>query len=187
MAGLRCDGIIAPCVFDRPTNAVRFLAWVSKFLVPTVRRGDVVVMDNLSSHKAAAVRRAIRRGAADFSAALQPRPEPDRAGILEAQDTSAPRKCTHPGADRGLHRHAIGPHHTRTMRQLIPGRRLFNLKQSRSNVKLGGRARSPRNERQPIADRRRRLLRIARKHKGILSICGGSDALVFPDSTNSRR
>jgi transposase len=60
VAGLRCDGIIAPCVFDQPINAVSFLAWGSKFLAPHLRRGDVVVMDNLSSHKAAAVRRAIR-------------------------------------------------------------------------------------------------------------------------------
>jgi transposase len=64
VAGLRCDGIIAPCVFDRPINAVSFLAWVVQFLVPTLRRGDVVVMDNLSSHKTAAVRRAIRAAGA---------------------------------------------------------------------------------------------------------------------------
>ena len=64
VAGLRCDGIVAPCVFDRPINAVSFLAWVTKFLVPTLRRGDVVIMDNLSSHKAVAVRRAIRSAGA---------------------------------------------------------------------------------------------------------------------------
>jgi transposase len=64
LAGLRCDGIIAPCVFDRPINAVSFLAWVTKLLVPTLRRGEVVIMDNLSSHKAAAVRRAIRSAGA---------------------------------------------------------------------------------------------------------------------------
>ena len=64
VAGLRCDGVIAPCVFDRPINAISFLAWVVQFLVPTLRRGDVVVMDNLSSHKAAAVRRAIRAAGA---------------------------------------------------------------------------------------------------------------------------
>jgi transposase len=60
VAGLRCDGIIAPCVFDQPINSVSFLAWVTEFLVPTLRCGDVVVMDNLSSDKAAAVRRVIR-------------------------------------------------------------------------------------------------------------------------------
>jgi transposase len=64
VAGLRCDGIIAPCVFDRPINAISFLAWVVQFLVPILRRGDIVVMDNLSSHKAAAVRRAIRAAGA---------------------------------------------------------------------------------------------------------------------------
>ena len=64
VAGLRCDGIIAPCVLDRPINAVSFLAWVVQFLVPTLRRGDVVVMDNLSSHKAPAVRRALRAAGA---------------------------------------------------------------------------------------------------------------------------
>jgi hypothetical protein len=67
VAGLRCDGIIAPCVFDQPINSVSFLAWVTEFLVPTLRCGDVVVMDNLSSHKAAAVRRVIRSvGACQF-------------------------------------------------------------------------------------------------------------------------
>ncbi len=60
MAGLRCDGIIAPCVFDGPINTESFLAWVVQFLVPSLRPGDIVVMDNLSSHKDPAIRRAIR-------------------------------------------------------------------------------------------------------------------------------
>jgi transposase len=64
VAGLRCDGIIAPCVFDQPINAISFVAWVIQFLVPTLRRGDIVVMDNLSSHKVVAVRRAIRAAGA---------------------------------------------------------------------------------------------------------------------------
>ena len=64
VAGLRCDGIVAPCVFDRPINAASFLAWVVQFLVPTLRPGDIVIMDNLSSHKAADVRRAIRSAGA---------------------------------------------------------------------------------------------------------------------------
>jgi transposase len=64
VAGLRCDGIVAPCVFNRPINARSFLAWVIEFLVPTLRPGDVVVMDNLSSHKSSAVRRAIKEAGA---------------------------------------------------------------------------------------------------------------------------
>ena len=55
VAGLRCDGIIAPCVFDGPIDAESFLAWVVQFLVPDLRPGDIVVMDNLSSHKNEAV------------------------------------------------------------------------------------------------------------------------------------
>ena len=64
VAGLRCDGIHAPCVFDQPINATSFLAWVEQALVPTLKPRDVVVMDNLSSHKAPAVRRAIRKAGA---------------------------------------------------------------------------------------------------------------------------
>src|SRR5271170_4086513 len=64
VAGLRCDGIVAPCVFDGPIDAESFLAWVIQFLVPDLHKGDVVVMDNLSSHKGKAVRRAIRAAGA---------------------------------------------------------------------------------------------------------------------------
>lgn len=60
VAGLRCNGIIAPCVFDGPINTAAFVAWVVQFLVPTLQPGDIVVMDNLSSHKSPDVRRALR-------------------------------------------------------------------------------------------------------------------------------
>lgn len=60
VAGLRCDGITAPCLLDGPINAETFLAWIVQFLLPTLRRGDIVAMDNLSSHKDPAVRAAIR-------------------------------------------------------------------------------------------------------------------------------
>jgi len=64
VAGLRHDGIIAPCVFDGPMNGRRFLAYVREFLVPTLRPGDIVVLDNLGSHKGSAVRDAIRAAGA---------------------------------------------------------------------------------------------------------------------------
>ena len=60
LAALRCDGLTAPCVIDGPINGASFLAYVTQFLVPTLLPGDVVVMDNLGSHKSKAVRRAIR-------------------------------------------------------------------------------------------------------------------------------
>lgn len=64
LAALRDDAITAPCVIDGAVNGETFLAWVEQFLAPTLEPGDVVVMDNLGSHKVAGVREAIAgRGA----------------------------------------------------------------------------------------------------------------------------
>jgi transposase len=60
LAGLRHDRIVAPCVIDGPINGVSFTAWVEQFLVPTVNQGDIVVADNLGSHRGKAARNAIR-------------------------------------------------------------------------------------------------------------------------------
>lgn len=60
LAGLRADGIIAPLVLDGPINGGIFRAWVEQSLAPGLRPGDVVVLDNLGSHKGQAGRRAIR-------------------------------------------------------------------------------------------------------------------------------
>ena len=59
IAALRHDRITAPCVFDGPINGASFLAWVQQALVPTLSAGDIVIMDNLSSHKVAGVHEAI--------------------------------------------------------------------------------------------------------------------------------
>jgi transposase len=64
LAALRPNGIVAPCVLDGPINGCLFLAWVIQFLVPTLQPGDIVVLDNLDSHKSVAVRRAIRSAGA---------------------------------------------------------------------------------------------------------------------------
>jgi transposase len=60
VAALRRDGIHAPWVLDKPINARSFRAWVQTCLVLILHPGDIVVMDNLSSHKAAVIRKAIR-------------------------------------------------------------------------------------------------------------------------------
>ena len=60
LAALRNDRIEAPCPYDGPINGERFLAYVEQFLVPTLKRGDIVILDNLGSHKGKAVRKAIR-------------------------------------------------------------------------------------------------------------------------------
>ncbi|WP_422366280.1 IS630 family transposase [Pelagibius sp.] len=64
LAALRCDGLTAPCVFDGPINGQAFRAYVDQLLLPTLRPGDIVVMDNLGSHKSKAVRAAIKAAGA---------------------------------------------------------------------------------------------------------------------------
>jgi len=64
VAALRCDRIDAPCVLDGPINGQLFAAYVEQFLVPTLSPGDIVIMDNLGSHKGRAVRNAIRAAGA---------------------------------------------------------------------------------------------------------------------------
>jgi transposase len=60
LAALRNDRIDAPCLFDGPINGERFTAYVEQFLVPTLKPGDVVILDNLGSHKGKAARKAVR-------------------------------------------------------------------------------------------------------------------------------
>ena len=64
IGALRCDGLVAPSVFDGPINGELFLAYVQQVLVPTLRPGDIVIMDNLRSHKVAGVREAIEAAGA---------------------------------------------------------------------------------------------------------------------------
>ena len=59
LAALRHDGLTAPCVFDGAINGARFLAYVEQALAPTLRPGDIVVLDNLRAHKVKGVREAI--------------------------------------------------------------------------------------------------------------------------------
>ena len=60
VAGLRRDGVIAPCVFDGPMTGEMFRAYVEQMIAPSLRSEDVVVLDNLPAHKVAGVREAIR-------------------------------------------------------------------------------------------------------------------------------
>ena len=60
VAGLRLDGVIAPCVLDGAMTGEVFRAYVEQMLAPSLRPGDVVVMDNLPAHKVAGVHQAIR-------------------------------------------------------------------------------------------------------------------------------
>ena len=66
IAALRHDGVSAPCVFDGAINGARFLAYVEQALAPTLRPGDVVVLDNLRAHKVKGVREAIAAAGAEL-------------------------------------------------------------------------------------------------------------------------
>ena len=64
VAALRVDGIEAPCLFDGPINKESFTEWVRHFLVPALKQDDIVIIDNLSSHKGKVVRALIRAAGA---------------------------------------------------------------------------------------------------------------------------
>ncbi len=68
LSAIRLDGVIqdATVVVDGPMDAATFLAYTQQFLAPSLRPGDVVVMDNLSSHKGAGIREAIEAAGADL-------------------------------------------------------------------------------------------------------------------------
>jgi len=75
VAGLRNDGVIAPCRLDGPMTGEVFRAYVEQMFAPSLRAGDVVVMDNLPAHKGAGVRQAIT--AVGASLLYQPSYSPD--------------------------------------------------------------------------------------------------------------
>ena len=66
VAGITLRGMIAPFVLDVPINRNAFEVYVEKVLVPELRTGDVVIMDNLSSHKGAGVRERIEAASAEL-------------------------------------------------------------------------------------------------------------------------
>ena len=59
VAALRVDGVMAPYVIDGPMDGPAFIAYVEQVLAPTLRKGDIVFMDNLRTHKVVGVREAI--------------------------------------------------------------------------------------------------------------------------------
>lgn len=75
VCALRAEGLVAPVVLNGAINGAAFVAWVEQALVPVLRPGDTVVLDNLGSHKAADARRAIE--AAGARLAFLPTYSPD--------------------------------------------------------------------------------------------------------------
>lgn len=67
LAALRVNALTAPCVIDGPINGEMFRRYVRDFLVPTLRAGDIVLLDNLGSHRGHEVRNAIRSAGATLA------------------------------------------------------------------------------------------------------------------------
>jgi transposase len=82
VAALRISGLTAPMVLDGPMTGPAFLAYVEQVLVPCLKVGDIVVMDNLTPHRAAAVRAAIEPAGASLR--LLPPYSPDYNPIENA-------------------------------------------------------------------------------------------------------
>jgi len=64
LGALRYDRFAAPCLFDGPINGEGFRAYVEQILLPSLKPGDIVIMDNLGSHKSAALRRILKTAGA---------------------------------------------------------------------------------------------------------------------------
>lgn len=91
VAALRRTSVTAPFVIDEPMNGEIFAVYLERCLVPTLRPGDIVVMDNLSVHKSDHVRRTIEAAGAepDVPAALFARSQSNRNGLRKTQSPSA--------------------------------------------------------------------------------------------------
>jgi hypothetical protein len=119
IATLRHDRIDAPCVLDGPINSESSKGCIEHFLVPTLMPGDIVIMDNLGSHKGHAVRRAIRSVRAKLiSSDLEP------IGACQAENAASKGPPSELPKYLAAHRSPAQLPHTRGVRQLHPKRRI---------------------------------------------------------------
>jgi transposase len=109
LAGLRITGMMAPMVLDGPINRLAFQAYVEQVLVPELSPGDIVVMDNLSSHKGPAVCQAIAATGARLLYLPPYSPDFNPIENAFAKLKALLRKAAEPTVD-GLW-DAIGPRH----------------------------------------------------------------------------
>ena len=122
---LRLYGLTAPMVLEGPMNGHAFLAYVEQVLVPTLRPGEIVVMDNLAAHKLPGVRAAIEAsGARLLSSALLAGLQPDRERFRQAQGDPAQGRSTNHRRSGTRHPRRTPAVHTAPMRKLLHRRRL---------------------------------------------------------------
>ncbi|QEL16422.1 transposase [Limnoglobus roseus] len=115
----RSDGMTAPVVIDGAVTGDVFVAYVEQPLVPALRPGDRVVMDNLACHKRAGVRVAVAAG-------VPPGPQPDRKGVRQAEGPTPGGDQADRAGRRGLPGRVIDDVRGRGVPQLLRLSRLFN-------------------------------------------------------------
>ena len=106
IAGLRRRAMVAPFVLDGPMNSTSFMAYLKRCLVPTLKRGDIVMMDSLPVHKAAGVREVIEAAGAKlrYLPTVFAGPQSDRDGVQQTQSASTkssraqPFRISHAGS-----------------------------------------------------------------------------------------
>ena len=106
VAGLRSTGLTAPLVLDGAMNGSAFKAYVEQILAPSLSPGDIVVMDNLSSHKVDGVRQGDqgKEGIPALSAALLSRSQSYRDGLLKAEGPAPKNRRQNTRGTRGRYR-----------------------------------------------------------------------------------
>src|SRR5277367_6961001 len=116
----------APCAIDGAMTGRRFLTYVERCLAPTLKRNDIVMIDNLPAHKAAGVREAIEARGSDTSLPAQifPRPEPDRDVLQQVEGPPAQCGRTDNYSPASPHRLIRPQGHRPRSRQLFQARRL---------------------------------------------------------------
>jgi transposase len=125
VAGLRNDAITAPYVFDRPMNGEIFLAWLEQELIPTLAKGDIVIMDNLPAHKIASVRPLIEAAGAVLLYLPPYSPDLNPIEMAFAKIKALLRKAAERTIDALWDKIGeISPHSRPGMRKLLQARRL---------------------------------------------------------------
>jgi hypothetical protein len=119
LGALRCDQLAAPCVFDGPINGECFRAYVEQQLVPLLKPGDIVIMDNLGSHKSAALRALIRAAGARLWYLPPYSPDLNRAGFRQDQTLDAFRSKANHRRCLATHRQPRRHHRSHRMQQLL--------------------------------------------------------------------
>ena len=111
IAALRHERLTAPLLLDGPMEGAMFLACVQKILAPELRRGDLVICDNLSSHKVQRRARGAWQGCGAellYLPAYSPGPQPDRTGFFQTQSLPAATRATHLRWPAARHRRSLG-------------------------------------------------------------------------------